>query len=90
MSLKVLQAFRAGNHDGVIAFGGGSGLDIGKMIALMHGQRAGLSVFELEDVDDWWTRADASKIAPVIAVPTTAGTGSEVGRASVITHPENA
>lgn len=81
-------AFRAGNHDGVIAFGGGSGLDIGKMIALMHGQRASLSVFELEDVDDWWTRADASKIAPVIAVPTTAGTGSEVGRASVITHPK--
>jgi alcohol dehydrogenase class IV len=69
----------------VVAFGGGSALDIGKMVALMHGQR--LSVFELEDVDDWWTRADASKIAPVIAVPTTAGTGSEVGRAGVVTHP---
>jgi alcohol dehydrogenase len=55
-------------------------------VALMHGQR--VSLFELEDVDDWWTRADASKIAPIIAVPTTAGTGSEVGRAGVVTHPE--
>ena len=78
-------AFKAGKHDGVIAFGGGSGLDIGKMVALMHGQT--ISVFDLEDVDDWWTRADAAKIAPIIAVPTTAGTGSEVGRAGVITHP---
>lgn len=80
-----VNAFEAGSHDGVIAFGGGSGLDVGKMVALMHGQQ--LSIFELEDVDDWWTRADASKIAPVIAVPTTAGTGSEVGRAGVVTHP---
>ncbi|MGH6821635.1 MAG: iron-containing alcohol dehydrogenase, partial [Methylocella sp.] len=80
-----VSAYRAGNHDGVIAFGGGSGLDIGKMIALMHGQT--IPVFDLEDVDDWWTRADASKISPVIAVPTTAGTGSEVGRAGVVTHP---
>ena len=78
-------AYHAGNHDGVVAFGGGSGLDVGKLVALMHGQH--LSVFDLEDVDDWWTRADASKIAPVIAVPTTAGTGSEVGRAGVVTHP---
>ena len=80
-----VKAYRAGQHDGVIAFGGGSGLDIGKMIALMHGQT--ISVFDLEDVDDWWTRADASKISPIIAVPTTAGTGSEVGRAGVVTHP---
>jgi alcohol dehydrogenase len=80
-----VRAFTAGNHDGVVAFGGGSALDIGKMVALMHGQQ--ISVFELEDVDDWWTRAEASKIAPVIAVPTTAGTGSEVGRAGVVTHP---
>jgi len=78
-------AYKAGDHDGVIAFGGGSGLDIGKMIALMHGQT--ISVFDLEDVDDWWTRADGSKVSPVIAVPTTAGTGSEVGRAGVVTHP---
>jgi alcohol dehydrogenase len=80
-----VKAYRAGRHDGVIAFGGGSGLDVGKMIALMHDQN--LSVFELEDIGDWWTRADASKIAPIIAVPTTAGTGSEVGRAGVVTHP---
>ncbi|WP_119272910.1 iron-containing alcohol dehydrogenase [Taklimakanibacter deserti] len=80
------KAFRAGKHDGVIAFGGGSGLDVGKLIALMHGQK--ISVFDLEDIGDWWTRADAAKIAPIIAVPTTAGTGSEVGRAGVVTHPE--
>ena len=83
--LAGVRAYQAGDHDGVVAFGGGSGLDVGKLVALMHGQR--LSLFELEDVDDWWTRADAAKIAPVIAVPTTAGTGSEVGRAGVVTHP---
>jgi alcohol dehydrogenase len=83
--LAGVRAYQAGDHDGVVAFGGGSGLDVGKLVALMHGQR--LSLFELEDVDDWWTRADASRIAPVIAVPTTAGTGSEVGRAGVVTHP---
>ncbi|HEY7766086.1 MAG TPA: iron-containing alcohol dehydrogenase [Aestuariivirgaceae bacterium] len=79
-------AFKRGSHDGVIAFGGGSGLDIGKLIALMQGQT--ISVFELEDVGDWWARANPNVIAPVIAVPTTAGTGSEVGRAGVVTHPE--
>ena len=79
-----VKAFKAGMHDGVIAFGGGSALDIGKMVALMHGQK--ISIFDLEDVDDWWTRADASRIAPIIAIPTTAGTGSEVGRAGVITN----
>lgn len=81
-----VKAFKAGKHDGVIAFGGGSGLDIGKLIALMHGQK--ISVFDLEDIGDWWTRADSAKIVPIIAVPTTAGTGSEVGRAGVVTHPE--
>jgi alcohol dehydrogenase len=81
-----VEAFKTGGHDGVIAFGGGSALDIGKLIALMHGQT--ISVFDLEDIGDWWTRADASVIAPVIAVPTTAGTGSEVGRAGVVTHPQ--
>ena len=80
-----VRAFHAGNHDGVIAFGGGSALDIGKMIALMHSQK--ISVFELEDIGDWWKRADARVISPIIAVPTTAGTGSEVGRAGVVTHP---
>jgi alcohol dehydrogenase class IV len=77
-------AYRAGGHDGVIAFGGGSGLDAGKLIAFMHGQTR--PVWDFEDVGDWWTRADASAIAPVVAVPTTAGTGSEVGRAAVVTN----
>ena len=81
-----IAVYLAGGHDGVVAFGGGSGLDLGKMIALMAHQKAGLSVWDLEDVDDWWTRADASRIAPIIAVPTTAGTGSEVGRAGVLTN----
>ncbi|MCZ7676360.1 MAG: iron-containing alcohol dehydrogenase [Roseovarius sp.] len=79
-----VEAFRAGGHDGVIAFGGGSGLDLGKMVAFMSGQTR--PVWDFEDVGDWWTRADASAIAPIVAVPTTAGTGSEMGRASVITN----
>jgi len=79
-----LAVYRAGGHDGVVCFGGGSALDLGKMIALMVGQT--VSVWDLEDVDDWWTRANASKIAPIVAVPTTAGTGSEVGRAGVLTN----
>ena len=79
-----IAAFRKGNHDGVIAFGGGSGLDTGKVIAFMAGQTRPL--WDFEDIGDSWTRADADKIAPIIAVPTTAGTGSEVGRAGVITH----
>ena len=79
-----IAAFRTGNHDGVIAFGGGSGLDTGKVIAFMAGQTRPL--WDFEDVGDWWTRADPDKIAPIVAVPTTAGTGSEVGRAGVITQ----
>ncbi|MDN3521606.1 iron-containing alcohol dehydrogenase [Halomonas ramblicola] len=78
-------AFNDGGHDGVIAFGGGSGLDAAKAVALMAGQREGLSLWSLEDVGDNWKHADAAAIVPCIAVPTTAGTGSEVGRASVIT-----
>jgi alcohol dehydrogenase class IV len=81
-----LAVYRAGGHDGVVCFGGGSALDLGKMVALMVGQT--VSVWDLEDIGDWWTRADASKIAPIIAVPTTAGTGSEVGRAGVLTNSE--
>jgi alcohol dehydrogenase len=76
-------AYRAGDHDGVIAFGGGSGLDAGKTIAFMSGQDR--PVWEYEDREDWWTRARPEGIAPIVAVPTTAGTGSEVGRAAVIT-----
>jgi alcohol dehydrogenase class IV len=79
-------AYKAGSHDGVIAFGGGSGLDLGKMVAFMAGQTR--PVWDFEDIGDWWTRANADVIAPIIAVPTTAGTGSEVGRASVITNSE--
>ena len=79
-------AYLAGGHDGVIAFGGGSGLDLGKMVAFMSGQTR--PVWDFEDIGDWWTRAKADKIAPIVAVPTTAGTGSEVGRASVITDSE--
>ncbi len=81
-----IAVYLAGGHDGVICFGGGSALDLGKMIALMAHQKPGLSVWDLEDVDDWWTRADAAKVAPILAVPTTAGTGSEVGRAGVLTN----
>jgi alcohol dehydrogenase len=78
-----LRAYRDGGHDGVVALGGGSGLDMGKLIAFMSGQKR--PVWDYEDIGDWWTRADPAGIAPVIAVPTTAGTGSEVGRAGVIT-----
>ncbi len=81
-----LEVYKAGGHDGVIAFGGGSGLDLGKMVAFMSGQTR--PVWDFEDIGDWWTRADPDGIAPIIAVPTTAGTGSEVGRASVITNSE--
>ncbi|MBR2657102.1 MAG: iron-containing alcohol dehydrogenase [Loktanella sp.] len=78
-----LAVYRAGGHDGVIAFGGGSALDLGKLIALMVDQPVG--IWDLEDIGDWWTRANPDTIAPIIAVPTTAGTGSEVGRAGVLT-----
>ncbi|MCX8240335.1 MAG: iron-containing alcohol dehydrogenase [Akkermansiaceae bacterium] len=80
-------AYKAGGHDGVIAFGGGSGLDVAKAVALMVGQDR--PIFDFEDVGDNWTRVDTSGVAPVIAVPTTAGTGSEVGRASIITDEAN-
>ena len=78
-----VSAFREGRHDGVIAVGGGSALDCGKLIAFMAGQTR--PIWDFEDIGVWWTRADAAAIAPIVAVPTTAGTGSEVGRAGVIT-----
>jgi hypothetical protein len=78
-----VDAYRRGRHDGVIAFGGGSALDTAKAIALMVGQTR--PIWDFEDREDWYTRVDVSGMAPVVAVPTTAGTGSEVGRASVIT-----
>jgi alcohol dehydrogenase class IV len=79
-------AFRHGRHDGVVAFGGGSALDVGKCVAFMAGQS--LPIWDFEDIGDHWRRADAAAIAPIVAVPTTAGTGSEVGRAGVITNTE--
>jgi alcohol dehydrogenase class IV len=81
-----LRVYRDGAHDGVVAFGGGSALDVGKVVAFMSGQTRPL--WDFEDVGDWWTRADPAGIAPVVAVPTTAGTGSEVGRAGVILNEE--
>jgi alcohol dehydrogenase class IV len=81
-----LAAFRSGSHDGVIAFGGGSALDAGKVIAFMSGQTRPL--WDFEDVGDWWKRAERRGIAPIVAVPTTAGTGSEVGRAGVVINEQ--
>ena len=81
-----VESFKKNNCDGVIAFGGGSGLDVGKAIAFMSGQT--LPIWDFEDVGDNWTKANSKKIAPIIAVPTTAGTGSETGRASVILNEE--
>ncbi|OHV82399.1 iron-containing alcohol dehydrogenase [Ensifer sp. LCM 4579] len=81
-----IRAFKDGGHDGVVAFGGGSGLDLGKCVAFMAGQTR--PVWDFEDIGDWWTRANVEGIAPIVAVPTTAGTGSEVGRASVITNSQ--
>ena len=81
-----VKAYNDGGHDGVIAFGGGSALDLGKVVAFLAGQTRPL--WDFEDISDWWTRANSEAIAPIVAVPTTAGTGSEVGRASVITNSE--
>ena len=81
-----VRVFREGGHDGVIALGGGSALDAAKAIALMAGQNRPL--WDFEDVGDNWLRVDVSAMAPCIAIPTTAGTGSEVGRASVITDEQ--
>ena len=81
-----LVRFRDGGHDGVVAFGGGSGLDLGKAVAFMSGQSR--PVWDFEDIGDWWRRANPDGIAPVVAIPTTAGTGSEVGRSCVIINAD--
>jgi alcohol dehydrogenase class IV len=81
-----VERFRAGRHDGVIALGGGSGLDAAKAVAFMAGQTR--PIWDFEDRGDNWRRANAEAVAPVVAIPTTAGTGSEVGRAAVITNQE--
>ena len=81
-----VEAYKKGNHDGVIAFGGGSGLDVGKAVAFMSVQSR--PIWDFEDIGDYWTRANSDGIAPIIAVPTTAGTGSETGRASAIVNEQ--
>ena len=81
-----VDCYKKNKCDGVIAFGGGSGLDVGKAVAFMSCQT--LPIWEFEDVGDNWTKANSDKVAPIIAVPTTAGTGSETGRASVILNEE--
>jgi alcohol dehydrogenase class IV len=83
---QCVQVLKDGGHDGVIAFGGGSAIDAAKAAALMAGQSRPL--WDFEDVGDNWKRVDTAGMLPVIAVPTTAGTGSEVGRASVITNEQ--
>jgi len=82
-----VKVYNSNQCDGVIAFGGGSGLDVGKAIAFMCGQSR--PIWDFEDIGDYWTRADEKKISPIIAVPTTAGTGSETGRASAIINKES-
>ena len=81
-----VEVYHENNCDGVVAFGGGSALDTGKCIAFMHRQTR--SIWDFEDIGDYWTRADSDVISPIVAVPTTAGTGSEVGRAAVITNTD--
>ena len=82
-----VKVFLEDNHDGVIAIGGGSGMDAGKGIAFLAHQSRPL--WDFEDIGDWWTRADSDVIKPIIAIPTTAGTGSEVGRAGVFLNEDN-
>ena len=82
-----VKVFLEGDHDGVIAIGGGSGMDAGKGIAFLAHQSRPL--WDFEDIGDWWTRADSNVIKPIIAIPTTAGTGSEVGRAGVFLNEDN-
>ena len=83
---KGVESFNSNSHDGVIAVGGGSGMDVGKGIAFMAGQKR--TLWDFEDIGDYWTRANSEVIKPIIAVPTTAGTGSETGRAGVYTNEE--
>ena len=82
-----VKEFKKNNCDGIIAIGGGSALDVGKAIAFMSGQNR--PIWDFEDVDDYWKRANEKKISPIIAIPTTAGTGSETGRASAIINKES-
>ncbi|GBD44771.1 NAD-dependent methanol dehydrogenase [bacterium HR40] len=80
-----VQVLRTGDHDGIVAIGGGSALDVGKLVAFMAAQKR--PIWDFEDIGDNWKRAETAGIRPVVAIPTTAGTGSEVGRAGVVTDP---
>ena len=71
------ESYRNWKCDGVIAFGGGSALDAGKALRLLL-KKPALNLAEFDWKEDWFG------LAPCIAIPTTAGTGSEVGRSSVI------
>ena len=82
-----VKSYNQSKCDGVIAFGGGSAIDVGKAIAFMCGQKR--PIWDFEDIGDYWTRADSSKISKIIAIPTTAGTGSETGRASAIINKQS-
>ena len=82
-----VKEFKKNNCDGIIAIGGGSALDVGKAIAFMSGQNR--PIWDFEDVNDYWKRANEKNISPIIAIPTTAGTGSETGRASAIINKES-
>ena len=82
-----VEVFKNNSCDSVIAIGGGSALDVGKAIAFMSGQSR--PIWDFEDIGDYWKRADQKNISPIIAVPTTAGTGSETGRASAIINSKN-
>ena len=82
-----VKEFKKNNCDGIIAIGGGSAIDVGKAIAFMSGQNR--PIWDFEDIDDYWKRANVKKISPIIAIPTTAGTGSETGRASAIINKES-
>ena len=84
--IEGVENYKKNNCDGVIAFGGGSGLDVGKSIAFMSCQT--LPIWDFEDIGDNWTKANSDRIPPIVAVPTTAGTGSETGRAAVILNEE--
>ncbi len=83
-----VKVYNKSNCDGVIAIGGGSALDVGKAVAFMCGQER--PIWDFEDIGDYWKRAESSKIPSIIAIPTTAGTGSETGRASAIINKDTA
>ena len=80
-----VEIYREGRRDGIILVGGGSPMDVGKCIALVVDNPG--TVLDYEDVGDNYKRADPARIPPMIAVPSTAGTGSEVGRAAIIVDP---